>query len=79
MAVFYDLEDGDDHPSPDRWNQDLRSALPERHQLAISGKLKPGLDKSATVPACDTIAVIVNAEDDPSKINILAAALTCYP
>ncbi|KAK5064565.1 hypothetical protein LTR84_000398 [Exophiala bonariae] len=56
MAVFYDLEDGDDQQSASQWNQDLRSTM------AITGRLKPVLDKSAT--------------DD---INILAAALTCYP
>lgn len=79
MAVFYDLEDGDHQHSASRWNQDFRSALPERHRLAITGKLKPVLDKSAIVPTCDNTTVVIDPEEEQDQINIMAAALTCYP
>ena len=81
MAVFFDLDDGDDQQSHSQWSQDLRSSLPERRQLALSGKLKSVNDKTATAQTCvtTTITVVSQPEEEQVKLNKLAAALTCYP
>lgn len=78
MAVFVDLDDDDVQQSHSRWSQGLRSALPECHQPAFSGKLKPVDDKTAAAQTCDTTPVDPHPGDEVT-INKLAAALTCYP
>lgn len=80
MAVFVDLDDGDDQQSHSQSSQNLRFTLPERRQLALSGKLKSVNDKAATAQTCGTIiTVVLHPGEAQVEINKLAAAVTCYP